>query len=136
MGKGRTHTRNLDYTGLVSRLLVPFAYIHELVIKINDGKIDLLVRCDVFEIIVFGVRLFPVHPSPNINCSLEKLTYPVTMATTSCTLHTTMQPWIFCHGIFTKVSTTIIIKMNHNQVSIGLLYSTFPLTVVLVLHVL
>ena len=60
VGKGWTHTRNLDYTDLVSRLLVPFAYTHELVIRINDGKIDLLVWCDVFEIIVFGVRLFPV----------------------------------------------------------------------------
>ena len=55
---------------------------------------------------------------------------PVTMATTSCTLHITMQPWIFCHGIFTKISTTIIIKMSHNQVSIGLLHSTFPLTAI------
>ena len=60
---------------------------------------------------------------------------PVTMATTSCTLHITMQPWIFCHGIFTKVSTSIIIKMSHNQVSIGLLHSTFPLTAITFCHV-
>ena len=30
---------------------------------IQYGKIDLFVWCDVFEIIVFGV---PVYPSPNI----------------------------------------------------------------------
>ena len=46
------------------------------------------------------------------------------------------------HGIvdnlsvmFTKVSTTIIIKMTHNQVSIGLLYSTFPLTAITFCHI-
>ena len=60
-----------------------------------------------------------------LNCSLQELTYPVTMATTSCTLHTTMQPWIFCRGMFTKVSTTIIHKMTYNPVSISLLYSTY-----------
>ena len=70
-----------------------------------------------------------------LNCSLEELTYPVTMATTSCTLHTTMHTWIFCHGMFTKVSTTIINKMTHNQVSIGLLYSAFPLTAIMFCHV-
>ena len=32
--------------------------------------------------------------------------------------------------MFTKVSTTIPIKMNHHQVSIGMLYSEFPLTAV------
>ena len=35
---------------------------------------------------------------------------------------------------FTKVSTTIMIKMNHNQVSVGLLYSTFPLTTLMFCH--
>ena len=34
-----------------------------------------------------------------------------------------------------KVSTTIIIKMTHNQVSIGLLYNTFPLTAITFCHV-
>ena len=57
------------------------------------------------------------------------------MATTCCTLHTTVQPWIFCRGMFTKVSTTIIHKMTHNQVSIGLLYSTFLLTAITFCHV-
>ena len=37
--------------------------------------------------------------------------------------------------MFTKVSTTIIIKMTHNQVSIGLFYSTFPLTTITFCHV-
>ena len=37
--------------------------------------------------------------------------------------------------MFTKVSTTIIIKMTHNQVNIGLLYSTFPLTTITFCHV-
>ena len=40
-----------------------------------------------------------------------------------------------CHGIFTKVSTSIIIKMTHDQASIGLLYSTFPLTAITFCHV-
>ena len=44
-------------------------------------------------------------------------------------LDITYQPWIFCHVMFTKVSITIIHKMTHNQVSIGLLYSTFLLTI-------
>ena len=37
--------------------------------------------------------------------------------------------------MFTKVSTTIIIKMTHNHVSIGLLYSTFPLAAITFCHV-
>ena len=84
----------------------------------------------MFEIIVFGVRLFPVYPSPNIKLLTRGVDFPVTMATTCCTLHTTMQPWIFCRGMFTKVSTTIMHKMTHNQLSIGLLYSTFSLTAI------
>ena len=43
----------------------------------------------MFEIIVFGVRLFPVYPSPNIKLLTRGVDFPVTMATTCCTLHTT-----------------------------------------------
>ena len=39
-------------------------------------KIDLLVWCDVFEIIVFGVRLFPVYPSPNIKLLTRGVNLP------------------------------------------------------------
>ena len=58
---------------------------------------------------MFGV---PVYPSPNIELLVggDNL-------------------------LFTKVSTTIIIKMTHNQVSIGLFYSTFPLTTITFCHV-
>ena len=70
-----------------------------------------------------------------LNCSLEELTYPVTMTTISCSLNTIMQPWIFCRVMFTKVSTTITTKMTHNQVSIGLLYCTFPLTAITFCHI-
>ena len=47
----------------------------------------------------------------------------------------TMESWIFCRVMFVKVSTTIPIKMNHHQVSIGMLYSEFPLTAVTFCHV-
>ena len=40
---------------------------------------------------------------------------------------------LLCHVY--KVSTTIIIKMTHNQVSIGLPYSTFPLIAITLCHV-
>ena len=46
-----------------------------------------------------------------------------------------MESWIFGRVMFTKVSTTIIMKINHNQVSIGLLYSIFFLTAITFCHV-
>ena len=43
--------------------------------------------------------------------------------------------WTSCHFMLSKVFTTFIFKMTHNQVSIGLLYSTFPLTAITFCHV-
>ena len=75
------------------------------------------------------------HMLNSIELLVRGETYLVTMATVLGHYLSTVQPWIFCCGMFTKVSTTIIIKMTHNQVSIGLLYSTFPLTIITFCHV-
>ena len=87
----------------------------------------LICWCGVmFEIIVFGVRLFPVYPSPNIKLLTRGVNLPSNHGNHFLHIthnHATME---FCRVMFTKVSTTIIHKMTHNQVSIGLLYSTFP----------
>ena len=90
---------------------------------------------DVFEIIVFGVRLFPVHLSPNIKLLTRGVNLPSNHGNQLLYIthnHATMD---ICHGIFTKVSTSIIIKMTHGQVSIGLLYSIFPLTAITLSHI-
>ena len=90
--------------------------------------------CMVFETyLVLDYSLFPfLHTT--LNCSLE-ITDIVTMATNTWTSHTNAESWIFCCVMFAKVSTTIPIKINHHQVRIGMLYSTFLLTAIIIYHI-
>ena len=46
----------------------------------------------------------------------------------------TMESWMFCRVMFTKVPITILIKMNPYQTSMGLLFSTSPLTAITMSH--
>ena len=84
---------------------------------------------------MFGVKLFPVYLSTNIKLLTRGVNLPSNHGNQLLYIthnHATMD---ICHGIFTKVSTSIIIKMTHDQVSIGLLYSIFPLTAITFCHI-
>ena len=84
---------------------------------------------------MFGVRLFPVYPSPNIKLLTRGVNLPSNHGNHLLYIthnHATVD--ILLWHVY-KVSTTIIIKMTHNQVSIGLLYSTFSLTAITFCHV-
>ena len=89
----------------------------------------------VFETcLVLDYSLFTfLHTTPN--CSLEEITDLVTMATTTWTSHINHGIMTFCRVMFAKISTTIPIKMNHHQVSIGMLYNTSPLTAITFCHI-
>ena len=81
--------------------------------------------CDVFEITVFGVRLFLVYSSPNIELLTRGVNLPSNHGNNLLYItHNRATMDILSWHVY---KGTIIIKMTHNQVSIGLLYSTFPL---------
>jgi len=64
----------------------------------------------MFEIIVFGVRLFPVYPSPNIKLLVGGDNLLITMATSTWTLPIN-------HGIMDRLSCHVYegIHYHHNQ---------------------
>ena len=70
------------------------------------------------------------HHIHMLNCLVEEITYLVTMATSTWTLPIN-------HGIMDLLSCHVYegIHYHHNQVSIGLLYSTFPLAAITFCHV-
>ena len=108
----------------------PSAYTHELMIKQWWKNWFVGVVWCVWD--VFGVKLFPVYPSPNIKLLTRRVNLPSNHGNNILYIthnHATMDILLW------DVYKGIHYHYNQNEVSIGLFYSIFPLIAIMFCHV-